>query len=49
MSDVSSHYRHPWEDYPFFAAQQTWVRAISMLCDIAGFVVEGYAAVVDCT
>ncbi|DBA89527.1 TPA: hypothetical protein ACH3X1_016177 [Trebouxia sp. C0004] len=30
MSDVSSHYRHPWEDYPFFAAQQTWVDACGL-------------------
>ncbi|KAL0047843.1 hypothetical protein WJX82_001285 [Trebouxia sp. C0006] len=30
-SDVSSHYKHPWEDYCFFAAQQTWVDA----CDLA--------------
>ncbi len=46
---VSSHYRHPWEDYRFFAAQQTCVRAISTLCDIADFVDEIYAAVNDCT
>ena len=31
-SDVSSHYKHPWEDYCFFAAQQTWVRATNQLC-----------------
>ncbi len=47
MSDVSSH--HQWEDDRTYATQQTWVRAISTLCDTALVVVECYAAGCVCT
>ena len=46
MSDASSY--HQWEDDRTSATQQTWVRAISTLCDTA-CVVECYAAGCVCT